>query len=80
MEANSCGGTGSNDDTIECASTRKAPWGRESMSIRCIQGLRLVGCLSLGFDQRRQVAEPESMLGSRRAEIDILEIDNASVV
>ena len=80
MEANSRGGTGSNDDTIECASTRKASWSRESMSIRYIQGRRLVGFLSLGFDQGRQVAEPERILGSRRAEVHVFEIDNASVV
>ena len=80
MEANSGSGTGSNDDTIERASTRKAPWSRESITTWYIQGWRLVGCLSLGFDQCRQVGEPESVLGSRRAEIHILEIDTARVV
>jgi len=81
MGANSRGGTSSsNNDTIEWASTREAPWNRESMSTRGIQGWRLVGCISLGFDQRRQVVEPESTLGSRRAEVHVFEIDDASVV
>ena len=34
-----------------------------------IQGRGLVGYLSQGFDQHRPVAEPESMLGGRRADI-----------
>jgi hypothetical protein len=81
MGANSRGGTSSsNDDTVEWASTREASWNRESMSTRGIQGWRLVGCISLGFDQRRQVVEPESTLSSRRAEVHVFEIDDASVV
>jgi len=74
------GGLGGNDDTVERASARKAPRKRERMSTGYIQGARLVGCVSLGFDQRRQVVEPGGFLISRGAEIHVLEIDKASIV
>lgn len=80
MEARARGGTGSDDDTVECAFTRKAPRSRKSMSTIFVQCRRLVGCLSLGFDRGRQVVKPESFLGSSGAEIDILEINDASIV
>jgi len=80
METVPRGGLGGHDDTVERAAARKAPRKRECMRAGCIQARRLVGCVRLGFDQRRQVVEPERLLGSRRAEIHVLEIDNAGIL
>ena len=73
------GGLGSDDDTVERASARKAPRKRKCMRAGYIEG-GLVGCVSLVFDQRRHVVEPEGSLGSGRAEIDVLEIDSACII
>ena len=80
METRPRGGLGGNDDTVERASACKAPGKRKGMSAGHIEGRGLVGCVSLGFDQRRQVVEPEGPLRSRRAEVHVLEIDDASIV
>jgi hypothetical protein len=74
------GGLGCNDDTVERASTRKAPGNGEGVGARFVEGWGFVGYLSLGFDQRRQGIEPESLLNSGRTEIDVLEVNDARIV
>lgn len=73
------GGLGGDDDTVERASAREAPRKRKCMRAGYVEG-GLVGCVGLGFDQRRHVVEPEGSLSSGRAEIDVLEIDRARIV
>jgi len=70
-----CGGgsAGSNEDTVEGASTGKA---RGDGKIECGG---FVGGVCLGLDEGREIVESKSTLGVGGMEIDVLEIDGASV-